>query len=111
MLKLAPALLALSLALPGMAAAAETSKTPDGKKTEAKPPKSALTGNALPHCEPGSYPASHVCKRAPPGFYAPAETRFPIACPDGTTSAAGARGPGECTGPGRPALPPTPAKK
>lgn len=67
-------------------------------KPEKKPPPkaSSLVGNDLPHCEPGTYPAGHMCKPAPPGYYAPASTRYPVPCPAGKTSPYGARGLAEC---------------
>ncbi|MDB5571881.1 MAG: hypothetical protein JWN93_3064 [Hyphomicrobiales bacterium] len=110
MSRLTSAVLAFSLALCASAWAETPPKKPDPKNEPKPAAPSALRGNVLPHCEPGTYPASHVCKKAPPGFYAPAETRFPVPCPDGTTSAAGSRGLGECMGPGTPKPPPTAAK-
>ena len=60
------------------------------------PVPSSLTGNAKPHCQPGTYPASNFCKPAPPGVYAPPDTTYPVACPAGQTSQSGARGTSEC---------------
>lgn len=63
----------------------------------AKPAKpSGLTGNQLPKCESGTYSAGNICKPAPPGYYAPSGTTYPVRCPPGTISPYGARGPGEC---------------
>ena len=67
------------------------------KESEPKPPPpSALRGNAVPHCEPGNYPAGNICKPSPPGTYSPADTTFPIYCPNGKTSPSGSRSPSEC---------------
>lgn len=78
----------------------EAKKEGEAKSKDAPPPMpskpSSLTGNALPHCEPGQYPAGNVCKPAPPGYYAPADTRFLVSCPRGTTSRPGSRAPSEC---------------
>jgi hypothetical protein len=72
-------------------------QAPAAPETKAPRPKpSGLTGNALPFCEMGTYVAGHVCKPAPPGFYAPSGTRYPVRCPEGKTSPAGARGIGDC---------------
>jgi hypothetical protein len=75
-------------------------EAPAPKKNDpnaAPPPKpSSLTGNAKPHCEPGTYPASNICKPAPPGYYAPPNAVYPVACPAGMSSNAGARGTSEC---------------
>jgi len=60
------------------------------------PPPSSLTGNAIPHCELGSYPAGNVCRPARPGFYAGPNATYPKACPAGKTSNYGARGSSEC---------------
>ena len=63
----------------------------------APPPKpSSLTGNAMPHCDLGYYPAGNICKPAPPGFYAGPNALWPKKCPAGKTSNAGARGTSEC---------------
>lgn len=78
----------------------EAKKEGEGKPKDEPAPTpskpSSLTGNAMPHCEPGQYPAGNICKPAPPGYYAPAETRFLVSCPRGTTSRAGSRAPSEC---------------
>ena len=68
------------------------------KEADAKPqpPPSALRGNVVPHCEPGNYPAGNICKPSPPGTYSPAETTFPIYCPQGKSSPSGARSRSEC---------------
>lgn len=80
--------------LAGLDAIAVAQPKKDGPDT--RPAPSALRGNVIPHCEPGKYPAGNVCKPAPPGFYAPASTTFPISCPEGKTSASGSRSPNEC---------------
>ncbi len=67
---------------------------PAEKPKPAKP--SGLTGNLLPFCEIGTYPAGNICKPAPPGYYAPSGAKFPVACPSGMTSPYGARSPNEC---------------
>ena len=87
---------ALAIApLEGFANEAPPKPKPEDKP--AAPPKpSSLTGNAMPHCEPGTYPAGNRCKPSPPGFYAPANTQYPKPCPDGKNSPYGARGPTEC---------------
>ena len=73
---------------------AEAPAAPEQKPPRPKP--SGLTGNALPYCEMGTYVAGHTCKPSPPGFYVPAGARYPLRCPEGTTSRAGARGIGDC---------------
>ena len=92
--------LILGLALMAPTAAFANDPPPAPKKNDpnaAKPPApSGLTGNIMPHCEPGTYPASNMCKPAPPGFYAPPDARYPVACPKGKTSNYGARGTSEC---------------
>ena len=84
----------LSLATSAMA------NEPPPKKPDANaakpPPPSGLTGNVLPHCDLGYYPAGNICKPAPPGFYAGPNARYPTVCPAGKTSAYGARGTSEC---------------
>ena len=65
------------------------------KKLEPKPP-SSLTGNSMPHCDLGYYPAGNICKPAPPGFFAGPSATYPTACPVGKTSSYGARGRSEC---------------
>lgn len=99
-----------ALALLPAAAAEQKPADPPAKP---KPPKpSALTGNALPKCEAGTYPAGNVCKPAAPGFYAPSGTLFPVACPNELTSKAGSRSQSECFPEGgAPAQPPADAKK
>ena len=86
--------LSIALSSTSIALANEPPPPPAEKPKPAKP--SGLTGNLLPFCEIGSYPAGNICKPAPPGYYAPSGTKFPVRCPDGTTSPYGARGPGEC---------------
>ena len=66
---------------------------PNGVKP-AKP--SGLTGDLRAQCIAGTYPASNMCKPAPPGFYAPPNTVYPVQCPDGKSSNYGARGTSEC---------------
>ena len=61
------------------------------RTVEPKPP-SSLTGNAMPHCDLGYYPAGNICKPAPPGFFAGPSATYPTACPNGKTSSYGARG-------------------
>lgn len=83
---------------------------PAAKPRPAKP--SSLTGNALPKCEAGTYVAGHICKPAPPGFYAPSGGLYPVACAEGMTSKAGSRSASECYPEGgAPPAPPAPAKK
>ncbi|NDB68758.1 MAG: hypothetical protein EB015_12290 [Methylocystaceae bacterium] len=90
--------LAIALALaPLKGFANEAPPKPKPEEKPAAPPKpSGLTGNLMPHCEPGSYPAGNRCKPAPPGYYAPANTKYPVPCPDGKSSPFGARGKIEC---------------
>ena len=66
---------------------------PNGVKL---PKASGLTGDLRAQCIAGTYPASNMCKPAPPGFYAPPDTVYPVACPGGKTSNYGARGTSEC---------------
>jgi len=62
-----------------------------------KPPKpSGLNGDLRAQCIAGTYPASNMCKPAPPGFYAPPDTVYPVPCPNGKTLNYGARGTSEC---------------
>ncbi len=92
-------LLLAQVACLGLGGVALANDPPPKKAEPAAPPPpkpSSLTGNALPHCDPGQYPAGNICKPAPPGFYAPAETRFLVRCPTGKTSPAGSRAPSEC---------------
>ena len=77
-----------------LAVASEPPPPPPPTPKPAKP--SGLTGNLVPFCEIGTYPAGNKCKPAPPGFYAPPNAKYPIACPSGMTSPYGSRGPGEC---------------
>ncbi len=89
--------LACVLALAPVPSFANEPPKPKPEEKPAAPPKpSGLTGNVMPHCEPGSYPAGNRCKPAPPGYYAPANTTYPLPCPDGKNSPFGARGPTEC---------------
>ena len=60
------------------------------------PKPSGLTGDLRAQCIAGTYPASNMCKPAPPGFYAPPNTVYPVRCPDGKSSNYGARGTSEC---------------
>jgi len=78
----------LAFGLPAFA-----SEPPPPPKPAAPPAKpSALTGNALPKCKDGEYVAGMICKPAPPGYYVEPGASFPVACPKGTTSPAGAKG-------------------
>ena len=62
-----------------------------------KPPRpSGLNGDLRAQCIAGTYPASNMCKPAPPGFYAPPDTVYPVRCPNGKSSNYGARGTSEC---------------
>lgn len=82
-----------------LAAFEASAATPPKKDAspEVKPAApSSLRGNAIPHCEPGRYPAGNICKPAPPGFYSPASSTYPIRCPEGKTSASGSRSLSEC---------------
>ena len=99
-----------SLTLPVQAAEQKPAAEPAAKPRPAKP--SHLTGNALPKCEAGTYVAGHICKPAPPGFYAPSGGLYPVACAEGMTSRAGSRSASECYPEGgSPPAPPTTAKK
>jgi hypothetical protein len=90
-------LLGLTLTLSTGAFANEAPPPKKNDPNAAPPPKpSSLTGNAKPHCQPGTYPASNICKPAPPGYYAPPDATYPVACPAGKSSDAGARGTSEC---------------
>ncbi len=98
MMRVIGPLLALALALSSGALANDAPAPPKKNDPNAPPPKppSSLTGNAIPHCDLGSYPAGNICKPAPPGFYAGPSATYPTACPPGTTSSYGARGRSEC---------------
>jgi hypothetical protein len=99
-----------ALALAPAFAAEQKPAEPPAKPKPSKP--SSLTGNALPKCEAGTYPAGNICKPAAPGFYAPSGTLFPVACPNDLTSKAGSRSQSECFPEGgAPAPPPADAKK
>ena len=73
---------------------------PPAKKPDANgvkiPKPSGLNGDLRAKCIAGTYPASNMCKPAPPGFYAPPDTVYPVPCPGGKTSHYGARGTSEC---------------
>jgi len=60
------------------------------------PKPSGLNGGLRAQCMAGTYPASNMCKPAPPGFYAPPDTVYPVPCPGGKSSNYGARGTSEC---------------
>ena len=60
------------------------------------PRPSGLNGGLRAQCMAGTYPASNMCKPAPPGFYAPPDTVYPVPCPGGKSSNYGARGTSEC---------------
>lgn len=66
---------------------------PNGVKA---PKPSGLNGDLRAQCVAGTYPASNMCKPAPPGFYAPPDTVYPVPCPGGKNSNYGARGTSEC---------------
>jgi hypothetical protein len=91
-------LLGLVLTVSTGAFANDAPATPKKNDPNAPPPPkpSSLTGNAMPRCQAGTYPASNICKPAPPGFYAPPDARYPVACPAGKSSDYGARGTSEC---------------
>lgn len=80
---------------PGALAADPPAKRadPNGVKL---PKPSGLTGDLRAQCVAGTYPASNMCKPAPPGFYAPPDTVYPVPCPGGKNSNYGARGTSEC---------------
>jgi hypothetical protein len=88
------ALLAGGFVASASAAEQKPKKEEPAKAKPAAP--SGLTGNVLPRCEAGSFAAGHICKPAPPGFYAVSGGTFPIRCPPGTTSPAGSRSRSEC---------------
>lgn len=91
------ALAAFSASALATSAFASEEKPKKEEPAKAKPAASSgLTGNVLPRCEAGSYSAGHICKPAPPGFYAVSGGTFPIRCPPGTTSPAGSRSRSEC---------------
>ena len=71
----------------------EKKHDPNGVKL---PKPSGLTGGLRAQCIAGTYLASNMCKPAPPGFYAPPDTVYPVQCPGGKTSNYGARGTSEC---------------
>lgn len=88
----------LPMALPMSAMANDAPPPPKKNDPNAPkpPPASSLTGNAMPHCDAGSYPAGNICRPARPGFYAGPSATYPTACPNGKTSDFGARGVSEC---------------
>lgn len=77
-----------------------------GKASElppAAPPKPAkkseppgLVGNKLPQCPEGQYVASMICKPAPPGYYLEYGMKYPVQCPAGMSSPAGAKARSYC---------------
>ena len=91
-------LLGLVLTAPCGALANDAPAPPKKNDPNAPPPKppSSLTGNAMPHCDLGYFPAGNICKPAPPGFFAGPSATYPTACPNGKTSSYGARGRSEC---------------
>lgn len=86
--------LALTVSVSAFASEAPPKKNDPNAPPPPKP--SSLTGNSMPHCDLGSYPAGNICKPAPPGFYAGPSARYPVECPAGKTSNYGARGRSEC---------------
>ena len=91
-------LLGLAMTASCGALASEAPAPPKKNDPNAPPPKppSSLTGNAMPHCDLGYFPAGNICKPAPPGFFAGPSATYPTACPNGKTSSYGARGRSEC---------------
>jgi hypothetical protein len=55
-----------------------------------------LTGNKIPQCIAGEYPAGMICKKSPPGYYLDVGMKYPAPCPPGTTSPAGSRSISHC---------------
>lgn len=102
----------------GLGAGLQDARASEPKPAAEPPPKpkpvkpSNLTGNALPKCEAGTYAAGHICKPAPPGFYAPSGTVYPVSCPENMTSKSGSRSQSECyPEDGAPTPPPVADKK
>ena len=87
---------ALSIWIVSSTAWASTPPPPPAPEKPKPQKPSGLTGNQLPFCEIGTYPASNMCKPAPPGYYAPSGAKYPMRCPNGMTSPYGARSPNEC---------------
>ena len=91
-------MLGLALVFSSGALANDAPAPPKKNDPNAPPPRppSSLTGNAMPHCDLGSFPAGNICKPAPPGVYAGPRATYPTAGPAGQTSNYGARGKSEC---------------
>lgn len=95
--------------LPALASEPKPAPEPPSKPKPSRP--SSLTGNAVPKCEAGTYPAGNICKPAAPGFYAPSGTTYPVACPGELTSKSGSRSQSECFPEGGAPAPPPEEKK
>ena len=71
-------------------------QAPPPPKPTKKPEPPGLTGNKLPQCAEGQYVASMICKSAPPGYYLEYGMKYPVPCPNGMTSPAGAKAKSYC---------------
>lgn len=78
------------LALPATSSASELPPAAAPKPTKKSEP-SGLVGNKLPQCPEGQYVASMICKPAPPGYYLEHGMKYPVQCPAGMSSPAGAK--------------------
>ena len=87
----------LPAALLWSASALASQPAPPPPKPAPPPKPSALTGKALPKCKDGEYVAGMICKLAPPGYYVEPGAKYPVPCPKGTTSPAGAKGKHYCS--------------
>ena len=74
--------------------ASETPQPPPKPAKKSEPP--GLVGNKLPQCPEGQYVASMICKSAPPGYYLEHGMKYPVPCPSGMTSPAGAKAKSYC---------------
>ena len=70
------------------------SEPPPKPAKKSEPP--GLVGNKLPQCPEGQYVASMICKSAPPGYYLEHGMKYPVQCPSGMTSPAGAKAKSYC---------------
>ncbi len=88
--------------LAGTHGAAEASAPPPPVEKPApvkKGPPPGLTGNTVPQCDAGKYPAGGFCRPSPPDFYVPSGATYPVACPPGSKAPAGSRSAAACIGP------------
>ena len=84
-----------TFSLPLQAKASELPPAAPPKPTKKSEPP-GLVGNKLPQCPEGQYVASMICKAAPPGYYLEHGMKYPVQCPEGMNSPAGAKAKSYC---------------